>query len=62
MCPTACVSFSVRLDVLKLSICLCDVNGHVESCVEGGRHGGVSVVMGGRLSVGGDIQRIEVGD
>ena len=28
----------------------------------GGRHGGVSVVVGGRSRVGGAIQRLEVGD
>ena len=28
----------------------------------GGRHVGVSVVVGGRFILGGDIQRLEVGD
>ena len=30
--------------------------------VVGGRHGGVSVIVGGRLSVVGAIQRLEVGN
>ena len=47
---------------LKLMICLGDTNGCVEPCGVGGRHGGVSVVVGASLSVGGAIQHLKVGN
>ena len=56
------MSFSVGLDVLKLAICLGDTSRSVEARGVGRRHGGVSVVVGGRSSVGGAIQCLEVGD
>ena len=39
-----------------------DTSRHIEDRGVGGRRGGVSVVVGGRLSVGGAIQTLEVGD
>ena len=61
------MSFSVGLVALNLAICLGDSSGCVEARGVGGRHGGASVVMGGRSSMGdsiqrlGAIQRLEVG-
>ena len=46
------MSFSVGLDALMLAICLGDASGKVEARGVGGRHGRVSVIVGGRLSVG----------
>ena len=50
------MSFSFGLDTLKLVIFLGDASGRVEDRGVGGRHGGVSVFVGGRSSVGGVIQ------
>ena len=50
--------FYVGLDVLKLAIRLGGAIGCVESCGVGGRHGGLSVVLGRRLIVGDVIQRL----
>ena len=36
-------------------------NDEARDCGVGGRHGGVSVVVGGRSGVGGAIQRLEIG-
>ena len=47
--------------MLKLVIYLENASERVGACGGGGRHGGVSVVMGGYLSVG-DVIRINVLD
>ena len=46
------MSFSVRIDALKLAIFIGDASGQVEARGVGVRHGRVSVIVGGRLSVG----------
>ena len=42
------MSFYVGLDALKLTICLGDTRGRDEDHGVSGRHGGASVVVGGR--------------
>ena len=58
----SCVSFSDGLDMLKIAVCLGYASGRVEARGVGGKHGGVSVVVGGHFSVGGAIQRLEVSE
>ena len=56
------MSFSVRLDALKLTICIGDTSRCVEARGVGRIHGGASVGIGGCSSVSGPIQRLEVSD
>ena len=62
MCPTGFYDIFCRIRRVEARDFLGDTSGCVEACGVGGRHGEASVVMGGRLGVGGAIQRLKFSD